>query len=434
MRWRIALTVAVCLLLVILAQALAMLAMFDAKEEEFIDEVLDRQIVHSMSLWRDRGEAQVPASPDMRLYRFPLSSRAENPSATIPGKTTAGKPGQDAEKYRALSLGNHEIVENGREYHVAVRADDQARYVLVYDVEEHEHRVHSLAVITLTGALPLGLAALLIVYAISGRLAAQLERLSARVSAGSGGSHVQPGMERELLAIAEALDAAERRQAALLTREREVTADLAHELRTPLTGIRTDAELLAVLLGDMPGVPEAAQRRVTRIIDSVDRMARMGSSLLVLAREAQPKLLEPVRLADAVVRAWPDAAGPGAAQLQLAVPPDLAVLADPSLLELVLRNLLENAARHGAGGQVVCRMAGSRLEVRDQGPGFADDALAQVFDRRYRGAGGQHGLGLTLVRHVCTACGWQVTAANASAAEGGGAIVAIDFGAALLAA
>ena len=156
------------------------------------------------------------------------------------------------------------------------------------------------------------------------------------------------------------------RQAAL-TREREVTADLAHELRTPLTGIRTDAELLAVLLGDMPGVPEAAQRRVTRIIDSVDRMAGWAPVCWYWRGGATcfwSRFVWPTRSC----APGPTRPAPGAAQLQLAVPPDLAVLADPSLLELVLRNLLENAARHGAGGQVVCRMAGSRLKSATKAP------------------------------------------------------------------
>lgn len=404
MRWRIAVSMAVVVLLVILAQATALLVMFEDKEEEFIDEILTQQIAHSMQLWRSAPETAFPNTPDMRLYRIPLD------------KVPADVP----EKYRQLPIGNHEIHEGRHEFHVAVRADDTARYVLIYDVQEHEDRIGDLKIILVTSAIPLALTTLLVGFALSGRLAIQLEQLASRVARGRDGSHVQPGMERELLDIARALDTAEARQAELLDRERDLTANIAHELRTPLTGIRTDAELLAAL----PDVSEAAQRRAQRIIDSVDRISRLSTSLLVLAREAQPTLVEPLQLRAAIDAVIADVGG-GAGSVLNEVPHDVQVVADAALLDLVLRNLLDNAVRHAAGSPVSCRMANSVLEVHDSGLGFAAEELPHVFDRFYRGVGGQHGLGLALVRHVCNACGWQVAAANHPA---GGAVISVELG------
>lgn len=404
MRWRIAVSMAVVVLLVILAQATALLVMFEDKEEEFIDEILTQQIAHSMQLWRSAPETAFPNTPDMRLYRIPLD------------KVPADVP----EKYRQLPIGNHEIHEGRHEFHVAVRADDTARYVLIYDVQEHEDRIGDLKIILVTSAIPLALTTLLVGFALSGRLAIQLEQLASRVARGRDGSHVQPGMERELLDIARALDTAEARQAELLDRERDLTANIAHELRTPLTGIRTDAELLSAL----PDVSEAAQRRAQRIIDSVDRISRLSTSLLVLAREAQPTLVEPLQLRAAIDAVIADVGG-GAGSVLNEVPHDVQVVADAALLDLVLRNLLDNAVRHAAGSPVSCRMANSVLEVHDSGLGFAAEELPHVFDRFYRGVGGQHGLGLALVRHVCNACGWQVAAANHPA---GGAVISVELG------
>lgn len=407
MRWHIAVSVAIFVVLVILAQATAMLLMFEEKEEGFIDDILSQQIAHSMQVWRTAPETAFPNTPDMRLYRIAHGAEAD------------GVP----PRFRQMPIGNHEFIEGGREFHVAVRADDSARYVLIYDVEEHEDRIKGLKVVLVTSTLPLALVTLLLVFGLSGRLANQLEALAASVQRGGGG-HVQRGMERELLAIARALDAADARQAELLARERDFTANLAHELRTPLTGIRTDAELLLAL----PGLPDAGQRRAARIIDSVDRISRLSSSLLVLAREAVPKLLEPVRLAESISAVWGDVADGKQLALDNAVPADVSVLADPALLELVLRNLLENAVRHSAAGCIGCRVEGAQLEVRDAGPGFTPEELPHVFERFYRGEGGRHGLGLALVRHVCTACGWEVSAANHA---DGGAVITVDFGASM---
>ncbi len=409
MRWRIAVSVAVMVVLLILAQATSLFVMFEDKEEEFIDDILAQQIQHSMQVWRSAPETAFPNTPGMRLFRIPHGAEA----IEVPAQ------------YRQLPVGNHEVLEAGREFHVAVRSDDSARYVLIYDVQEHEDRVADLRVVLITSAVPLAVATLLVVYALSGRLAIQLEQLAARVGGSRRGSYVEPGMERELLAIARALDAAEARQAELLARERDFTANIAHELRTPLTGIRTDAELLAAL----PDLQEVAQRRARRIIDSVDRISRLGTSLLVLAREAQPKLVEPVRLHAAIDDVAGDLVGISAAVVIDEVPADTRILADMGLLDLVLRNLLDNAARHAGCGRVVCRLAGTVLEIHDSGPGFAAAELPHVFDRFYRGEGGQHGLGLALVRHVCNACGWGVAAANH---PDGGALITVDFGASMM--
>lgn len=412
MRWRIAVAMAIVVLLVILAQATALLVMFEDKEEEFIDEILAQQITHSMQLWRSAPETAFPNTPDMQLYRIPF------------GKEPAEVP----ERYRNLPIGNHELHEGRREFHVAVRADDTARYVLIYDVQEHEDRIGDLKIILVTCAIPLTLVTLLLGYALSGRLAIQLEQLASRVAWGGSSSHVQAGMERELLDIARALDAAELRQTELLDRERDFTANIAHELRTPLTGIRTDAELLAAL----PDVSGRAQRRALRIIDSVDRISRLSTSLLVLAREAKPTLLEPLQLRAAIDAVVVDICGEGRGSVTNDVPTSVQVVADAALLDLVLRNLLDNAIRHAAGAPVVCRMAAAgaeaSLEVHDRGQGFAEEELPHVFDRFYRGVGGQHGLGLALVRHVCSACGWRVAAANL---PGGGAVISVTFGSAM---
>jgi signal transduction histidine kinase len=100
--------------------------------------------------------------------------------------------------------------------------------------------------------------------------------------------------------------------------------------------------------------------------------------------------------------------------------------ADPALLDLVLRNVLDNAQRYNDEGDIRCELNGYLLRISDNGQGFADEDTARIFDRYYIGPRGVNGLGLALVQHICQACGWQVSAGNG--AHGGG-WVSIDFAA-----
>jgi signal transduction histidine kinase len=107
---------------------------------------------------------------------------------------------------------------------------------------------------------------------------------------------------------------------------------------------------------------------------------------------------------------------------------------DGRLLRRMLRNLLENAARHGVGSDEPVKVALSRepfggedvdeilLEVLDRGPGVPADARERIFEAFYRIDGhseqaGGVGLGLALVKQIAQAHGGSV---GCDAREGGG--------------
>jgi signal transduction histidine kinase len=105
--------------------------------------------------------------------------------------------------------------------------------------------------------------------------------------------------------------------------------------------------------------------------------------------------------------------------VEVDVPDDLVVPADPHRLRQVLANLLDNAARHGPpGGRV--RVTGRRdpdavlLEVHDDGPGIAPEHRDRVFERFERGAAegrvpdGGTGLGLAIARWAVTLHGGRI--------------------------
>ena len=411
MRFRIAVSVTAVLVVLIVAQSLALVRLNEEMEEEFIDGTLDEQLHYSIEHSRRLGTLIGPQTPNMTLYRF------------APGETP---PQGLRPELAALAVGDHEDWSAGRELHVAVREGDGQRYVLIYDESEHRERESAVVATVVIGGLVLTALSFLLVYAIAARLTRGLETLAERVEEGRDGEpFAEDGLDAELLVVARALDRAEARQAAVLARERDFNANLSHELRTPLAGIRSDAEMLLI----DPALSDKARRRAERIIATTDRTTTLAHSLLLLAREARPQALEPIDLGAAVRQAWARLHPPAAEAeaLSIRIDPGAEVVADPGLLALVLRNLLENALRHGEGRAIEVVLEGRRLEVRDRGPGFGAEDPMRSFERFRRGGSKPgHGLGLALVRHICTACGWTVRAANRA---DGGACLTLDFGA-----
>lgn len=410
MRLRIAVSVTVVLLLLILAQSLAIVALYQDLEEEFIDGNLDEQIRYSIDHSRQLGTLLGPQTPNMRLYRFA-------PGVPLPDGLSPA--------LAALPVGNHEDWSSGRELHVAVREADGFRYVLVYDEADLIMRENDFLTAIVFGGLLLVTLSFVLVYATASRLTRGLETLAARVEdKRDDAPFALADLDDELLVVARALDRAEARQAALLARERDFTANLSHELRTPLAGMRSDAEMLQA----DPDMSDKGRRRAARIVANADRIAALTQSLLMLAREARPVAVEPVNLALAAREAWAHLqAAHDCAAPTFRIDPDAIVEADATLLQLVLHNLLDNALRHGEGQAIEVALAGRCLSVCDRGPGFGTDDPRDFFARfRRGGAKPGHGLGLALVAHICAACGWAAAAANR---PGGGACLTIDFGA-----
>ena len=209
----------------------------------------------------------------------------------------------------------------------------------------------------------------------------------------------------------------------MLDAKRALLLAISHELRSPLTRARLHVELL-------PETP-ALQPQREALLQDLQEMAALISDLLESERlSGQHAVLhrEPTDVAALARTVLAELATrhPGAAQVLLQVPAELPpVQVDPSRLRLMLRNLLDNALRHGTGAAQPpeLRLAevaeGLQLRLRDHGPGVPDEQLthlAQAFYRpdaaRTRSAGGV-GLGLYLCRLVAQAHGGRFELANA---------------------
>lgn len=205
-----------------------------------------------------------------------------------------------------------------------------------------------------------------------------------------------------------------------LERERRFTADAAHELRTPVAGIKAQAQV-----AKMAGSEDTRNHAIDQVLTGADRAGRLVEQLLTLARldSAARNLLQPTDLRKLAVDVVADVV-PSAmvkhVSLELVEGDASIVPAIPALLEVLLRNLIDNAIRHSpAGSVVVVRVAQqgdhALLSVTDNGPGIPAEQRENVFQRFYRlpeaGEGGS-GLGLAIVRHIAELHGAQVALAE----------------------
>ncbi|GAA3033848.1 histidine kinase dimerization/phospho-acceptor domain-containing protein [Kitasatospora albolonga] len=237
---------------------------------------------------------------------------------------------------------------------------------------------------------------------ISGRLRTAA-RTARTIAKGDLTARIGPigGPRDEVTELASAVDSMAGVLSSKLANEQRFTADVAHELRTPLTGLLTAAELLP------PGRPtELVQDRV-RVLRS------LTEDLLEVSRldaGADRPELTAVQLGPVAARVVAAATAP----TELRIESDALVTTDVRRLDRVLSNLVANAHRHGRG-PVLVRVEGPVLTVRDHGPGYPEDVLAEGPQRFRTGArerGHGHGLGLTIAQGHAEALGIALTLAN----------------------
>jgi signal transduction histidine kinase len=182
----------------------------------------------------------------------------------------------------------------------------------------------------------------------------------------------------------------------------EFAENVSHELKTPITGIRGAAELLSQQWQAMSS--EERQRFLRNIEEDAGRMDRLVSRLLHLARiQNDPEQSQLVRLGPLLEGLRASYGEDLTVQLN---DPEASIHIHPEHLESALRNLLDNAFRHGAGRPVDLEVAAVDdrvvFRVRDRGPGISAGNRARVLQRFFtteRDRGGT-GLGLAIVRAV----------------------------------
>ncbi len=263
-------------------------------------------------------------------------------------------------------------------------------------------------VLPLLAALPV-LAGLL--WVAIGRSLVPLKALSDTIHARDADSLAPlgiAGVPNEVRTLVDAIDRLLARLRQSRVRERAFTSDAAHELKTPLAAIKVQAQV--ALSNADPALQRLAMQRV---VQGVDRSARLAEQLLLLARldeyERVPaSTVTMAALVEEAVARHAAAAREKSITLAVMRGSARAIQADPVLIGILVDNLIDNAIKYGTPqGRVEVRLteAGARLglAVLDDGPGVAETDRARLTDRFYRGATGQasgSGLGLSIAERI----------------------------------
>lgn len=199
---------------------------------------------------------------------------------------------------------------------------------------------------------------------------------------------------------------------------RDFVTDASHELKTPIAAIQAGAETIGRAIDEDPA---EAKRFTEQVRDNAVRVGRIVSDLLDLSRlETEEPRFETVDLARLVSDELALLNRPGveASVTVFAALSPVSVLGSSDDIRLAVRNLLENAQRYAAGGEVRVTVERSEdeavVEVADTGIGIPSRDVPRIFERFYRVdvARSRHtggtGLGLAIVRHVMDRHGGRV--------------------------
>ena len=259
------------------------------------------------------------------------------------------------------------------------------------------------------------------------RLTARLEALQGSVQRwGEGDLSVRASTagHDEVADLAQRFNAAAERIESLVMAQKSLLANASHELRSPLARIRMAMELMGQA-GSSGARAEIARNigELDQLIDEILLASRLD------AREADMGTVESVDLVGLLA----EECSRVDATLNLESEVEaLQVRGVTRLLRRLVRNLLENARRHGRGevqAGLAREGAAVRLSVRDNGAGVPEALRERIFEPFFRAPGaseasGGVGLGLALVKSIAERHGGQ---ARCEAAPDGGAVFVVSF-------
>lgn len=299
---------------------------------------------------------------------------------------------------------------------------DPARGVVVaayFADQERESAADTARLMVLGGALT-ALAAAGAAWLLAGWILAPVRNITATAQSItdtdlSGRIPEPPGPGDEISALTTTLNAMLDRVETGVAAQRRFLDDAGHELRTPITIVRGHLEVM-----DAQDAEDVRQT-VALVDDELERMNRIVSDLLLLARAEQPAFVRPHRVdvAELTAEIFDKARRLADRDWRLETSSPVSVELDAQRITQAVLALADNASHHtepgdriGLGTQFSDREL--RFWVSDTGSGIDPADQAVIFDRFARGDSGSvrslgAGLGLSIVRAIAVAHGGRVT-------------------------
>ncbi|WP_434930939.1 ATP-binding protein [Shewanella sp. HL-SH5] len=252
-------------------------------------------------------------------------------------------------------------------------------------------------------------------------------------------SPINIALPTELIPVQRALNDYIHRISQAMQRERRFSADAAHELKTPLAIVKLHHNGLRDLYGDtveqLVTEPQQAQLHLSAIEQGVDRMSHMVEQLLLLSRvDAIEALnLQQCRVSDIIEASINQLITIIADyEWQIDICPSIIATVDEFYMELVCKNLIENACKYSPKESIISIQAIEQdnkiiLKFADSGKGMSETQIARAKERFYRvdendsqGAG----LGLSICQHIISLHGGEL---NLAANQPKGLVVSMSW-------
>ena len=309
---------------------------------------------------------------------------------------------------------------DGDEYLVFRESDEGETVIVGHSLSDAKEAVGTVVGLLFVAVPVLVVIVFVLMLVVVGRALQPVERMRREVDAVTATNLdqriVDPGSRDEIGRLATTMNRMLARLAESQATQRRFISDASHELKSPLASLRQFAEVSR----DYPGRISEAEL-ADAVLDESGRLERIVSNLLLLARADERSLQlsnAPVDVDDLLLAEASRLRGSTGIDVDSSGVSAVRATGDHGLLVQVVRNLVDNAARH-ASSRIRLGLTGAPggavLTVEDDGAGIPPSERERVFERfvrlddaRGRDAGGT-GLGLAIVRELVVAHGGSVT-------------------------
>lgn len=422
LRWRLLGAVGAAVLLIWLLTGWFSYSKAQHEAEELMDGSLAQTARLLLAITHDNEDDLAELAPRLAtvrgaddIYEPPLEFQIGHGDGSILARSP------DAPEFPILGLtGYSDIIRHSESWRVLNIASDDGRYRIqvAQAIGLRDRAALEVATQTVLPLLLITPVLVLLIYLSVTSALRPLERLASEVAARTPDSLAQLSASRvpaEAKPLVSAINRLFRRVERTLDNERRFTADAAHELRTPLAALKVQTQV-ALLGGDTP----AREHALRQIEAGVDRAGRLVEQLLRLAR-LDPLSCPPNNVPVDLFQLVDDVLGGRPDGNRVARPVTGAVVrGDPDLLQIAVRNLIDNALRYspdddGIRIEILHEDESCTLTVLDNGPGVSEETLARLGERFFRGQPGKtegNGLGLAIVARIAELHGARLHLGN----------------------